>query len=53
MGLLQKLKDRRDATNKALEDAGMGGDQWKGQEKLDKTFKLKGKYGKPFNANVN
>ena len=53
MGLLQKLKDRRDATNKALEDAGMGGKRWEGQERLDNTFKLKGKYGKPFNANVN
>lgn len=53
MGLLQKLKDNRDATNAAAEAAGMGGKKWEGQDRLDKTFKLKGKYGKPFKANVN
>ena len=52
MSLLQKLKDRRDATNKAAEEAGMGGKKWKGQDKLDKTLRLKGKYGEPFKSNI-
>jgi len=48
MGLLQKLKDRRDATNKAL-----GEESHESQKKLDKALKLKGKYGESFNGNIN
>jgi len=48
MGLLQRLKDGRDATNKAS-----GNEASETQKKLDKAFKLKGKYGQPFNGDIN
>ena len=47
MSLLQKLKDRRDATNKAT-----GNEASETQKKLDKTLRLKGKYGESFSGNI-
>ena len=39
MSLLQKLKDKRDATNKAT-----GSKPWKGQKKLDKALNLQNNF---------
>mgnify|MGYP003149463461 CR=1 FL=1 len=53
MSLLKKLKGHRDAINDAS-----GNKASETQQKLDKVFnlndkKLKGKYGQPFNGNIN